>query len=1227
MIPGAKLELKATATNDLHTGTSQDSGIYRFIGLNLGQYSLTVTKEGFSKAVVSPIVVDAARVTDVQVQLKLGETTSTVEVAATATPVLEASSNMIASTIDVQQIENLPISGRDITAFARLAPGYNGTWDGAPSIAQGNNIDGVISSSSRMKFGGNSQPSVSPRIENIEEMTIQTDQLDMDQGFGASVVQLNFITRAGTNSFHGRLYEDFRNKDLNANSWANNGKGIPRAPYILNNFGGSVGGPILKNKLFFFGSFSISKQPGSITAGNNVLTTAAQQGNFSYIGTDGATHSVNVLNLVNSFNPALPHTINPIIAGEQANINNSLTGGVITPSSDPNINTINWLVPSPTTNYYPTGRLDYNPTDSLRLHATMNMQQQIQPTSGAPQFPGQYFASQAAGFKSISATYSVGADWTIKPTVVNQFKIGYLYNPVWNPLYTGAPLWLTGIGAVGWAYGNSGVSYTLPISNFYPNWTLSDSVGWQKGSHQLKFGFTAWQEHDKYWNAPQGFPNYNLGLVNGDPALGPFTLSAFPGANTSQLASAEGLYATLVGRISSVSGQFGADPKTNSYIQQRGSDFNLNELLRSGGVFAQDSWHVNSHLTVNLGLRWDFVGDNYDLQGAYHNAQPQDLYGPSGVGMLFQPGVLNGDFSPNITARAHAYNGWKVTPQPQVGLAWTPGFKDGVLGKMLGEKTVIRTGFSLRKYTEPQQYFWNQATNYGSAYFQQFFLNPNGNTGIAGSFAPGALNLGDTLPGYGFAPSGAYQSVIPLAPYTFNQLDTIGTIVNGINPHIQQPYTMSWNFGIQRELGHSRVLEVRYNGNRSVHQWLSSDINEVNVFNGFLQNFQTAQNNLNINAQNGIANSFANMGLPGEAAMPIFDAAFAGEKTVSGALQDYSNSSFITSLKTGQVGRIANTLSGISGTAPYFCNLVGAAFTPCATNAGYTGKGAGYPINFWQANPYSAGAPVQYMDSNGFSTYHALQIDLRQRTWHGLEFDANYTWSHTLGLASPNDWEAANTAIYTLRDLGLSYGPTLYDLRHVVHASMTAELPFGKGRRWMNHGGILNEVLGGWNLGNILTFQTGAPVRLTGGDRTFNDYADGGVNLTGISAADLQSAVGVYHVGAARGGYVDLINPKYLTAIAGGTANPSFISPNTTAGTFGQIIYLHGPHQTFNDTSISKVFPITEKVRFSFQSEFLNVFNHPTFGGFNGSILSTSFAHGSTSVGPRNIEFRGNIIF
>ena len=245
-VPGAKLELRDLGTNDLRNATTADAGTYRFVDLNNGNYALTVGKEGFSKEVVSPLLVQVARVTDITVSLKVGALNQTVEVSGEGVTVLETSSNMIGTTIDLKQIEDLPLGGRDLTQLANLTPGYNGTWNGLPSIDQGNNIDGVIGSPSRMKFTGNAQPVVSARLEDIGEMTVQTDQLDLDQGFGQASMQINFITRRGTNAFHGRVYEDFRNADLNANSWSNNGEGIARPPLILNDFGGSVGGPVIR---------------------------------------------------------------------------------------------------------------------------------------------------------------------------------------------------------------------------------------------------------------------------------------------------------------------------------------------------------------------------------------------------------------------------------------------------------------------------------------------------------------------------------------------------------------------------------------------------------------------------------------------------------------------------------------------------------------------------------------------------------------------------------------------------------------------------------------------------------------------------------------------------------------------------------------------------------------------------------------------------------------------
>ncbi len=331
----------------MRNAVTADGGTYSFVNLSIGSYTLTVSKEGFTAEALPAVVVQAARVTDVAVKLQVGATSQTVEVSGGATPVVETTSNMIGTTIDVKQIEDLPLQGRDLTQLSQLTPGYNGTWNGLPSIAQGNNIDGVIGSSSRMKFGGNAQPVVSPRLEDIAEMTVQTDQLDLNQGFGQANMQINFVTRRGTNTFHGRAFEDFQNSVLNANSWYNDAAGLAKPRLILNNFGGSVGGPILRNKLFFFGSFSMSKQPGSFNASNSVLTPAAQSGLFTYTGSDGVVHTINVLTAARNYSSLLPSSVNPVVASELQAINGSLGSGVVTPSSDPNVSNLSWLQRSP----------------------------------------------------------------------------------------------------------------------------------------------------------------------------------------------------------------------------------------------------------------------------------------------------------------------------------------------------------------------------------------------------------------------------------------------------------------------------------------------------------------------------------------------------------------------------------------------------------------------------------------------------------------------------------------------------------------------------------------------------------------------------------------------------------------------------------------------------------------------------------------------------------------
>src|SRR5204863_6096158 len=355
----------------------------------------------------------------------------------------------------------------------------------------------------------------------------------------------------------------------------------------------------------------------------------------------------------------------------------------------------------------------------------------------------------------------------------------------------------------------------------YPIIDAIDNAAWIHGRHTITVGFDFHREQDHYWNAPDGMQSITLGLAAGDPALNDFN-SYFANASSADRGEAENIYSLLVGRISGIGptgSGFPYNPKTGKYATTPGSSYNLDELQKMWGLYAQDSFRFTPHLTFNYGLRWDFTGDDHDLTSAYHGATLAGMFGPSGVGNLFKPGTLTGDPNPVIAARGHQYAPWNVSPQPAIGFAWNPQLQNGIMGRVTGAgQTVIRAGFSLRRFTEPYQYFWNNASDYGNFFYQNFNLNPS-NTGQPGTFTPGSISLGDTLPNYLLSPT-SYEKVAHQSEFTF--LDSVP--VNGMDPHIQQPYTMSWNLGVQRSLGRSSAVEVRYVGSRSPHQWISTDI-------------------------------------------------------------------------------------------------------------------------------------------------------------------------------------------------------------------------------------------------------------------------------------------------------------------------------------------------------------------------------------------------------------------
>lgn len=363
------------------------------------------------------------------------------------------------------------------------------------------------------------------------------------------------------------------------------------------------------------------------------------------------------------------------------------------------------------------------------------------------------------------------------------------------------------------------------------------------------------------------------------------------------------------------------------------------------------------------------------------------------------------------------------------------------------------------------------------------------------------------------------------------------------------------------------------------------------------------------------------MGLPGQVPLPIFEAAFGarGSQPALPASSGFSNGTFITHLRQGTVGALANALATSN---IYFCRMVGSNFAPCAT-LGFNAPGP-YPINFFRANPFVTSMTL--VDDNSWSTYHGLQIELRRSLSRGLTLNANYTWSKSLGdfFATPNS--NASDGYTTLRNRNLDKAPSPFDLRHTLNVFWTYELPFGRGRRFLSNApGALDRLVGGWTLSGITRLNSGRPYLLTSGRATFNQN-EAGVILKGISVAELQRKMRQFSPGPNRNAYhadPTLIGPD-------GRANPQFLESPTTPGQLGQFIYLYGTPLVVNDLALLKEIPIRERVKFNLQIEMLNAFNHPVLnvGGLGGtlSIDSTSFGQTtSTLVGPRNIQIRAHI--
>jgi hypothetical protein len=339
--------------------------------------------------------------------------------------------------------------------------------------------------------------------------------------------------------------------------------------------------------------------------------------------------------------------------------------------------------------------------------------------------------------------------------------------------------------------------------------------------------------------------------------------------------------------------------------------------------------------------------------------------------------------------------------------------------------------------------------------------------------------------------------------------------------------------------------------------------------------------------------------------------------------QSFTNGNFINDLRNGEAGRLAGRLAT---SQTYLCRMVGSTFTPCAAR-NYSAPGP-YASNFFMVNPFLVNG-LSIVDDDGWSRYHALQLQLRRRYANWLTANVNYTLAKNTGnIYADNSTQSSN--YFTLRDKSLNDGPAPFDVRHVLQAFGTYDLPFGEGRRWSSDNGVINAIAGGWTFGAIFTAQSGTPFRLVSGRQTVNGSDAGVILMNGTTVEDLQRMINIrpgrapeerYFVDAALVG-------------ADGRANPQFLAPPTQPGEWGQQVILRGKNVWSLDASFNKTTRLFRRSDITIHVTIQNLLNRPVWSspGFlqTVNITSTTFGIVSNPVNngtPRNLYTRVSVRF
>ncbi len=1182
---GAVIADSVVTLTDASTGTSRkvvsdNTGEYQILQVPPGKYALKVEKSGFSILTKTDVVLEVNVPATLDCVLEVGSVGTTVNVEAQTSQINTVDAS-VGNAFEEKQIQELPLQTRNVVELLSIQPGVTQTGEVLGARRDQNNVtlDGVdvnnnqtsgitsaLENGSQSGTGntgknGNTagfNAALPVPLDSVEEFRVTVAGQTADEG-RSSGGQVALVTRSGTNSLHGSLYEYNRNTLLAADDYFNTlaNPRVPTVPLVRNQFGASVGGPIKKDRLFFFGNWErridASSQPVTAT----VPSATLRQGELLAALSTGN---------VQTFSPADVQAIDPLHIGfspaMKAYLNSFPMGNAPDLGLDHNLNFdgLRFNAPVSLDDAAYVAKLDYNIDQAgkhkLSVRGTLNDAAQGLIPSPLPGSPSA--ESQVDNSKGLAANYI----WLIAPTLINSMRYGITRIGLNDTGASGTALSFAGL--------TSPINYTYrPSIQIMPTTTVGDDLTWTKGKHTITTGINFRFIRNTHTNYVNSFPSYsfNRNTLQGLGADATTDVTAYVNkllgtsavAITQPTAVQEGL-GDLLGLIN----QYGATyqyTKTGSVLPF-GTPAAREYAENSYEGYVQDSWRMRRNLTVTVGLRyinssppWETHGTEVVTTVPLQNYFAERVAAANSGTPSFQ--VPDASLTYALGGAANGKPGWygrdNLDFGPRAAIAYAPDNTDGWFNKLLGKGSVLRGGFAMVYDQYGQDMVFN--------------IDQSGSPGLASSVSQPINTTFTTSSRYGGGTTGfpalpaAATGGFPFTPPTITGGFDEGV---GVVSNLKAPYSLVFNANYAKPLPGKMTLELGYAGRLYRRGLVEQDFDQP------LTTFKDPKSGMTWAQAVGILHNDEIAMLPGGrydgnaqygpiAPIPFFENMFPGLANAfvpGSATQNYFYGWTELNGLSDEDNLNLMDRQRISGTNK--------CYTVTGCNTFYPNQLAGLPT--WTNAAYA--------------NYNALTISLRRALSNGIQFDFNYTWSHSIDNSSGAESGAGGSGA-VLQDafnVNAFRGSSDFDERHNITVDALYQLPFGKNRMFArNANKFVDAVIGGWQASTIVRYHSGLPSSVTAS----------GVYPTNYEISSLVNLL----PGATNnfGKFIDDNGVPSLFASTGASGNYF----QQAGGATGQRAIVRLPGVINVDVSLMKTFSLPwEGHKISLRGEAFNAFNH-----------------------------------